>query len=297
MKQIKIGTCIPGTQVEEWLPHLKDKGFETFSINFHMSLDGTDLDSLACRTAEILKGSDAVISTIGLYCNPIQYPEHRKALEYVIQSAEKFGATHVSTFAGAFEGKPVEDSFTEFGKVFRDLADMAEEKGLKLGIENCLMHGSWERATCNIGFCSRSWEVMFEEVKNENFGLEWEPTHQMVQLIDPVVQLKKWCRKIVHIHGKDATIDWDAVRTGGISGAVPFVWHRMPGFGDTNWTDIISILRKNGYEDDICIEGYHDPVYCGELEMTGQLHALQYLKWCRGGDFIETPWYRPENSK
>ncbi len=37
--------------------------------------------------------------------------------------------------------------------------------------------------------------------------------------------------------------------------------------------------------DDICIEGYHDPVYYGELEMTGQLHALNYLKWCRGGDF------------
>lgn len=84
-------------------------------------------------------------------------------------------------------------------------------------------------------------------------------------------------QKIVHIHGKDATIDWDAVRHSGISGAVPFVWHRMPGFGDTNWRDIISILRSNGYEDDICIEGYHDPVYSGELEMTGQLHALNYL--------------------
>ena len=29
---------------------------------------------------------------------------------------------------------------------------------------------------------------MFEEVKNDNFGLEWEPTHQMVQLIDPVTE-------------------------------------------------------------------------------------------------------------
>ena len=43
-------------------------------------------------------------------------------------------------------------------------------------------------------------------------------------------------------------------------------------------------------KDDICIEGYHDPVYSGELEMTGQLHALNYLKWCRGGDFTPTPW-------
>lgn len=24
--------------------------------------------------------------------------------------------------------------------------------------------------------------------------------------------------------------------------------------------------------------------------MTGQLHALNYLKWCRGGEFTPTPW-------
>ena len=114
--------------------------------------------------------------------------------------------------------------------------------------------------------------------------------YSITELIDPVTELRKWCKKIVHVHGKDATIDWDAVRHGGISGAVPFVWHRMTGFGDTNWRDIISILRSNGYEDDICIEGYHDPVYRGELEMTGQLHALNYLKWCRGGEFTPTPW-------
>ncbi len=57
------------------------------------------------------------------------------------------------------------------------------------------MDGTWEHATCNIGFNPKAWEVMFEEVKNDNFGLEWEPTHQMVQLIDPVTELRKWCQK------------------------------------------------------------------------------------------------------
>ena len=211
MKQIKIGTCIQGPRAEEWLPGFLGKGFETFSLNFHMSLEGTDLEQLAGKTEKLLEGRPERIRT-------------------------------------------------------------------------------WEKATCNIGFHPRAWEAMFEEVKQDNFGLEWEPTHQMVQLIDPVSQLRKWCHKIVHVHGKDATIDWNAVRHGGISGAETFVWHRMPGFGNTNWSDIISILRANGYEDDICIEGYHDPVYSGEWEMTGQLHALRYLKWCRGGDYEPVPW-------
>lgn len=290
MKQIKIGTCVPGPQAETWIEQLKDKGFESFSINYHMSLEGADLDRLAVRTADMLKNSGAQISTIGFYCNPLQNPEHREALKLVIKKAEQFGASHVSTFAGALEGKPVEESFREFGMVFRELAQLAEEKGIRLGIENCPMGGTWERASCNIGFHPKAWEAMFEEVKNENFGLEWEPAHAMMQLMEPVSQLKQWSKKIVHVHGKDASIDWESVKRNGVFGAVPYAVYRMPGFGNTDWREIISILRMSGYEDDICIEGYHDPVYCGEWEMTGQLHALSYLKWCRGGEFVPSPW-------
>lgn len=67
-------------------------------------------------------------------------------------------------------------------KVFRELADLAKENGVKLGIENCLMDGTWEKATCNIGFHPRAWEAMFEEVKQDNFGLEWEPTTRWYSL-------------------------------------------------------------------------------------------------------------------
>ena len=110
MKQIKIGTCIQGPRAEEWLPGFLGKGFETFSLNFHMSLEGTDLEQLAGKTEKLLEGRPERISTIGFYCNPIQYPEHRKTLEQVIRTAGRFGADHVSTFAGAFEDRPVEES-------------------------------------------------------------------------------------------------------------------------------------------------------------------------------------------
>jgi sugar phosphate isomerase/epimerase len=134
-----------------------------------------------------------------------------------------------------------------------------------------------------------AWELMFEVLPQENIGLQWEPCHQMVMLIDPIPQLKKWGGKIFNVHGKDATIDRNIIKEFGISGAKPFAWHRTPGFGDSNWTDIISILRQNNYKGSIDIEGWHDPVYKGELEMTGQVHALNYLKRCRGGDFISNP--------
>ena len=71
--------------------------------------------------------------------------------------------------------------------------------------------------------------------------------------------------------------------------APTFVEHRTPGFGDSNWADIITELRRGGFTGSIDIEGWHDPIYEGELEMTGQVRALNYLKACRGGDWVPGP--------
>ena len=47
MKQIPVGTCIPGNDFMKWVPGLMDKGFECFTVNFHMSLNGLKLQELA----------------------------------------------------------------------------------------------------------------------------------------------------------------------------------------------------------------------------------------------------------
>ena len=292
MQQIKIGTCVPGSEVINWLPHLVKHGFETIELYYNVTLGNTDFVELSKEVKEIIGDSGVEITTIGLYCNPIQFEEQRRELEYCIDHAHLFGAKIISTFAGAYEGRSVEEAIPKFGTVFRELAKRAEDKNLKIGIENWPANGVWQRATCNIGFSPRAWELMFNEVANQNVGLEWEPTHQMEQLIDPIPQLRQWVKKIVHVHGKDATIDMDMVKRYGILGGANYAYHRTPGFGDSNWRDIISILHMGGYEGDICIEGFHDPIYSGAWEMTAQLHALQYLKWCRGGNFIANPWDR-----
>lgn len=286
MEQIKIGTCIPGNKVDTMLKGLAQYGFETFSLNFHMELGGIDLKELAEKSKQILDGTDKKITTVGLYCNPLQNPEHKQNLEYVIDNAYLFGAEYVGTFAGALEGQPVTDALPKFKEVFSELAKRAEDKGLKLVIENCPMGGTFKKATCNIGFNPMAWDLMFDAVPDKNLGLEWEPTHQMCQLIDPMPQLDMYKDRILHIHGKDATVDMDHVRRYGIAKTGTFAYHRFPGFGDCDWRNIIFKLRKNGYSGDICIEGYHDAVYKDEWELTGQLHALNYLKWCRGGDFV-----------
>ena len=150
--------------------------------------------------------------------------------------------------------------------------------GLNLSHGGHLSHGS------SVNFSG----LMFNAIPLENIGLQWEPCHQMVQLIDPMPQLREWTKRFVHIHGKDATIHRDTLAKYGFYGTKPFAFHRTPGFGDSNWTEIISELRRNGFKGSIDIEGWHDPVYRGELEMTGQVNGLNYLKRCRG-EFYPNP--------
>lgn len=290
MKQIDIGTCIPGDRALDWLPHMMKAGFECAALNFHMSTNGVEIEELAPKVLEVLGDSGVYISTIGFYCNALQYEEHQHILEHFIDSVHLFGTKMVSTFAGGLEGKSVEESIPVYRKVFGELARRAESKGVTLAVENCPMGGNWQRVTCNIAFHPKAWEMMFDAVPGDAIGLEWEPGHQMIQLIDPISQLRQWAKHIVHLHGKDASVDWEAVRRLGVFGVNDFAPQRTPGFGDTDWRQVFSILHEHGYQGDVCVEGYHDPIYHGDWEMTAQKHSLNYLKWCRGGEFIPNPW-------
>ncbi len=293
MENIRIGTLVNGPDAVRVIPQILPHGFESFTLTFWQTTGNVDLPELAKRVHDALAGSGAIISALSVFGNPLtcagNNADSLKSWERLIDAAPLFGVDIVSGFTGRIPGKPIDESIPAFKQVFGELAKRAEDKGVRIAFENCSMDGDWKDGEWNIAHNPTAWEMMFDALPNDNLGLEWEPCHQMVCLIDPIPQLRQWVGKIFHVHGKDATIAWDIVRTYGIGGVKDYVWHRTPGFGDSNWMDIISILRQHGYMGTIDIEGYHDPVYRGDLEMTGQVHGLNYLKRCRGGDFLPNP--------
>ena len=270
--------------VQQMLPH----GFESFQLTFWKQIGSIDIKRRAAEILDVI-GDKAVISGLAMFCNPLQERSAVDDFARCLDSCRLFNCDLVSGFTGAIEGKPLPDSIPQFKKVWSELAKRAEDNGVRIAWENCDMNGWWHDVRWNIAHAPAAWEMLFNEVQSSAIGLEWEPCHQLVSLIDPIPQLRKWVSKIFHVHGKDATVAWDIIRQEGIRGGKKYVWHRHPGFGDTNWTDVISILRMNGYKGFIDIEGFHDPVYKDTLETTGQVHALNYLKQCRGGPFIPNP--------
>jgi len=290
---IQIGTLVQASAGADYIRQILPHGFESFELTFWQTLEGVNLKKLAVEVKEALGDSGAVISSIGVYGNPLETgkadKETLKAWRALIDNAHLFGADIVCGFTGRVRGKPIDGSMKRFKQVFGPLAKRAADKGVRLAFENCDMGGNWDAGDFNIAHNPTAWEMMFDAVPMDNIGLEWEPCHQMVSLMDPIPQLRKWTHKIFHIHGKDATIYWDVISEFGVHGPKRFAYHRTPGFGDSSWTDIISELRNAGYVGAIDIEGWHDPVYRGDLEMTGQVHALNYLKMCRGGDYVPNP--------
>ena len=291
---IRIGTLVSsGRDSAEYIRQILPHGFESFSITFWQTLGDTDLVRLADEVRTVLDDTGAVVSCLGIFGNPLESKptdlETRAGWEALIDNAHLFGTDIVAGFTGRMRGQSIPNSIPRFKDVFGALADRAGEKGVRLAFENCSMGGTWDAGDWNIAHNPDAWELMFDALPRENLGLEWEPAHQMDKLIDPIPQLREWVGKVLHLHGKCATVKWDIVRKHGIGGGQQFAWHRTPGFGDCNWTDVISELRAGGFTGSIDIEGWHDPVYKNELEMTGQVRGLHYLKGCRGGDFITNP--------
>ena len=291
-KSIRVGTMIQATagKAVENITAIADLGFESFEPFFWQTTNGQDLAELGKRSLEAIGNRDITISTIGMFGNPLEDQEmDRQTLQGwkdCIDNAHHFGATTVAGFTGRIRNRPLTDSLPQYGKIWSELARRAADKGVRIAFENCAMDGNWQAGDWNIAHNPDAWELIFNETPDDNIGLEWEPCHQLVYLIDPLPQIRKWAPKIFHVHGKDATVRWEVIREHGIFGKEPFVFMRTPGFGDSNWTDIISELRLAGYSGSIDIEGWHDPVYRGDLEMTGQVRALNYLKNCRGGDYV-----------
>ena len=304
---IRIGTLVSaGMDSAEYIRQILPHGFESFSLTFWQSCEGINFKKLAREVNHVLEGTGAVVSSLAVFGNPLENGEvdkaTRKGFRQCIDSAHLFGCDIVAGFTGRLRGKRIDESMQAYQKVWTPLAKRARDRGVRIAFENCDMGGTWQTGDWNIAHNPTAWEMMFDAVPADNMGLEWEPCHQMVSLIDPMPQLREWAGRIFHVHGKDASVHWDVVRKYGVHSSmhgdialpgqvqsVPaFAYHRTPGFGDSNWTDIITELRRVTFRGSIDIEGWHDPVMRGELEMSGQVRGLQYLKACRG-NFIPNP--------
>jgi len=178
-------------------------------------------------------------------------------LKKVMLAAERLGVNNVNTFVGRDWTKTVDENWPCLLKTWKPLIAFAEDHGIKVGIENCPMsftRDEWPGGK-NLATSPAIWRRMFNDIPSANFGLNYDPSHFVLQQMDPVSPLREFRDKLFHLHAKDIVVHRDRLNEVGIF-AFPKEWHnpRIPGFGDIDWARFMAALYEVGYDGPVCIE-------------------------------------------
>lgn len=212
------------------LQYSKDKGVEISSLAFYPNV----------LTSDLAKRKECV--------------DHLMAL---IKASAKLGINMVTTFIGRDQSKTVEENIELVGQVWPPIIKLAEQMGVKIGIENCPMlfgKDQWPGGQ-NIFTTPENWKKVFEVLKSDNLGINYDPSHFVWQMIDYVKPVYDFKDKVFHVHFKDIKIYKDKLDQVGIMAyPLDFMAPKLPNFGDVKWDDFVGALNDIGYDGYACIE-------------------------------------------
>lgn len=222
--------------------------------------------------------------------DPRQCDEARRVLQRAIEVAGRLKIRTVAAFPGAVISStynerggnqifaPMEKSIPAAVEFWKPLAEQAGELNVRIAFEHC-PQGPWHMPIAHWNLLAQPalWNPFFETMGCANVGIEWDAAHLICQFVDPLQNAREFGRRIFHVHAKDAMINQTLLRRYGI--CHPGVAeHRFPGLGQSNWAEIVHELIRAGYDSDLNIEGWHDPIYRDRLEETGLLIAKKTLE-------------------
>jgi sugar phosphate isomerase/epimerase len=192
----------------------------------------------------------------------------------------------VNTFVGRDQHKTIDENWPLFQEVWPPLVRYAGERRINIGIENCPMlftADEWPGGK-NLAISPAVWRRMFDEIPDENFGLNYDPSHLIWQQMDEIAPIREFAPRFKHVHAKDARLDRHRVDQVGVL-AEPNAYHtpKLPGLGQVRWGTFFSALTDAGYNGPVCVE-VEDRAYEGSVESTkGALgQSARYLRQFMG---------------
>ncbi len=293
MKLGFVSAILPDLSFEEVLSTAKSTGFDCVEIMCwpvgkaerryagvtHLSVG--EFDQAAARVVtQQVADSGVSLSGLGYYPNLLsadllESEVAREHLLRVIDAAALLELPVVNTFVGRDPKKSLNENWPRFLEVWPAIVKHAESRQVKIGIENCPMlfsEDEWPGGK-NLAHSPAVWRRMFEDIPSDYFGLNYDPSHLVWQVIDPIEPIWEFSSKIFHAHAKDARVDRARLNDVGILGT-PLQFHtpKLPGLGEMNWGRFFSVLGEVGYTGPVCVE-VEDRVYEGTLD--GRRAALK----------------------
>ncbi len=237
----------------------KGKALRRYAGVTHIDLDGLT-DEKMNYYLDYAKERGVSISSLAYYPNPLSGDAEtaRVAVEHIgklIDVSARMGINMVTTFIGKDKDKSVEENLEKFRQVWTPILRHAEEKGVRIGIENCPMYytqDEWPGGN-NLASTPYIWRQMFQ--LSPNLGLNFDPSHPYLLDASYIKPLYEFKDRIFHVHFKDIKIYQDKLDEYGRF-SHPALWHspKLPGLGGVDFGAFCSALNDIGYTGPACIE-------------------------------------------
>jgi len=300
MKLGLLSAAFPNYTIDQFADFAASNGFEMLEVacwprekaaRRYAGVSTIDVETLdkaeASRICDLLVNKNLGISSLGYYPNPLHPDlEHRKHviahLKKVISGAALLGVPVVGTFIGKDKDKTVPQNLEEYARVWPEIVKFAGDQGVKIAIENCPMIFSWDEwpGGSNLAASPAIWRQMWQIIPDANFGLNLDPSHLILQMIDYERVVRDFKERIFHVHAKDMQIDREGLYQNGVlSQGMGWQVPRLPGLGDIDWGRFIGALYRAGYDYTISIEHEdRDFEQTEELVKRGFLLARDVLR-------------------
>ena len=238
----------------------------------HINVDELS-DEKAAYLQAYCREKNVEISSLAYYPNTLDPDLDKRAaaaehLKKLIAASKKLGVNMVTTFIGRDQTKTVEENLELFEQVWKPLIALAEENQVKIGIENCPMlfdAGQWPGGQ-NLATTPKIWREMFSRIPSEYFGLNYEPSHFVWQMMDYISPIYEFKDRIFHVHFKDIKLYPEKLAECGVLAyPLDYMSPKIPGLGDVNWSAFVSALNDIRYNGCAVIE-VEDKAFEGSRE-------------------------------
>lgn len=240
----------------------------------HIDVDAVlEDDAYASHIIGYAAEKNVKISALAYYPNTLDADLTKREaavahIKKLICASAKLGVNLVTTFIGRDQAKTVEENLELVQEIWPSIISLAEEKGVKIAIENCpMLFGAdqWPGGQ-NLMTTPAVWRKVFELLPSENLGINYDPSHFVWQMIDYIKPIYEFKDKIFHVHYKDIKLYPDRLQEVGIMGyPLDYMSPKLPGLGDVDWGKYISALTDIHYNGYTCIE-VEDKAFEGSVE-------------------------------
>lgn len=260
-----ISNCLQGT-LEEKMKVANQLGYTTLEVacwpkgsQKQCDINPEELTKSEIEKIKLLEDFYKVkISTLVYYENMLiddvsvraKYLMH---LLYVIDAAWMLKIPYVGTYVGKNFKQSIEENFVSMVQVFKPILTYAKEKNVTILIENCPMP-TWspEGNPSTITYSPELLERTFALLPQDNFGLNYDPSHLYWQGIDYLQVLEDFASHIKSVHIKDVTLNSVNRQRYGLYGKYLDKKHpydygyyqdTLVGYGDIKWLELFQKMK------------------------------------------------------